>query len=100
MFDKMKELYQLQKKARAIQKELRDTEIEATALDEKIKIIFNGEQKIQSLEIDESLFNSQNKRNLEQGLLDAIREGIARSQQIAAEKMKDVAGDLNIPGLS
>ncbi len=100
MFDKMKELYQLQKKARAIQKELRNTEIEATALDDKIKIVFNGEQKIQSLKIEESLLNSSQKNNLEKGLLNAIREGIARSQQIAAEKMKDVAGDLNIPGLN
>jgi len=100
MFDKMKELYQLQKKARGIQKELKNIEVEASALDDKIKITFNGEQKIQNLEIDSSLFEVSNKRAVEQGLLNAIREGIARSQQIAAEKMKDVAGDLNIPGLS
>ncbi|MFH1749305.1 MAG: YbaB/EbfC family nucleoid-associated protein [bacterium] len=100
MFDKMKELYQLQKKARAIQKELKNIEVEATALDDRIRIIFNGEQKIQNLEIDSSLFEESNKKTVEQGLLNAIREGIARSQQIAAEKMKDVAGDLNIPGLS
>lgn len=100
MFDKMKELYQLQKKARAIQKELKNIEVEASALDDRIKITFNGEQKIQNLEIDSSLFEVSNKKTVEQGLLSAIREGIARSQQIAAEKMKDVAGDLNIPGLS
>ncbi|MFC1656665.1 YbaB/EbfC family nucleoid-associated protein [Patescibacteria group bacterium] len=100
MFDKMKELYQLQKKARAIQKELKNIEVEASALEDKIKVTFNGEQKIQNLEIDESLFEQNNKRTVEQGLLNAIREGIARSQQISAEKMKDVAGDLNIPGLS
>ena len=100
MFDKMKELYQLQKKARAIQKELKNIEVEASAMDDRIKITFNGEQKIQNLEIDASLLDANNKRNVEQGLVSAIREGIARSQQISAEKMKDVAGDLNIPGLN
>ncbi len=100
MLDKMKEMYQLQKKARGIQRELKNIEVEASALDDRIKITFNGEQKIQNLEMDPSLFDENNKRAVEQGLLNAIREGIARSQQIAAEKMKDVAGDLNIPGLS
>ena len=98
MFDKVKEMYQLQKKARGIQKELRDTEIEATALEDKVKIIFNGEQKIQKVEIDSSLLTSESKVLLEKGLLNAIREGIARSQQVAAAKMKDIAGDLNLPG--
>jgi DNA-binding YbaB/EbfC family protein len=100
MLDKMKELYNLQKKAKAVQRELRDIEIEASAVEGKIQIVINGEQKIQSVQIDQSLLSQDNKKALEFGILSAVREGIARSQQIAAQKMKDVAGDLNIPGLS
>lgn len=99
MFDKAKQLYQLQKKARAIQKELRETEVEAKAADGQVVVVFNGEQHIQSVEIAENMLKTENKRVLEKALEQAIAEGISRVQAIAAEKMKSVAGDLNIPGL-
>ena len=99
MFDKFRELYQFQKKARVIQKELRNTEIEASALEGKIKVIFSGEQKVQKIEFAEEILQPERKRELERGVEDAIREAVTKSQQIAAEKMKAITGDLNIPGM-
>jgi hypothetical protein len=99
MFDKARRLYQLQKKARAIQKELRSTEIEAKSGDGKISVVFNGEQKIQDIKIDESLLSSGNKGELEKNLKNTITEAISRAQAVAAEKMKAITGDLNIPGM-
>jgi len=99
MFDKAKQLWDLQKKARAIQKELKETEIEAKAANGLITVVFNGEQHVQSVEIDESLLKSENKRDLEKALQQAIAEALSRAQAIAAEKMKAIAGDLNIPGM-
>ena len=99
MFDKAKQLYDLQKKARAIQKELKSTEVEAKAANGLVTVVFNGEQHIQSVEIDESLLKPENKRDLEKALTQCIAEGISRVQAIASEKMKVIAGDLNIPGM-
>jgi len=99
MLDKAKQLWELQKKARAIQKELKETEVEAKAANGLITVVFNGEQHIQSVEIDESLLQPENKRNLEKSLQQAIAESLSRVQAIAAEKMKAIAGDLNIPGM-
>jgi len=99
MFDKAKQLYSLQKKARAIQKELKETEVEAKAAGGQVTVVFNGEQHIQSVEIDESMLNPSKKKDLEKALEQAIAECVSRVQAIAAEKMKSVAGDLNIPGL-
>jgi len=99
MFDKYKELYRFQKKARVVQKELRNTEIEAEALEGKVKVVFNGEQKIQRLEIGSELLDPSQKRVLEKAIENAIREAVTKSQQVAAEKMKDITGDLNIPGM-
>lgn len=99
MFDKAKQLYDLQKKARAIQKELKDTEVEAKAANGMVSVVFNGEQHIQSVEIDESLLRSENKRELEKALQQCIAEAVSRAQGLAAEKMKVIAGDLNIPGM-
>ena len=99
MLDKAKQLWELQKKARGIQKELKETEVEAKAASGLVTVVFNGEQHIQSIEIDESLLAPQNKRDLEKALQQAIAEALSRVQAIAAEKMKAIAGDLNIPGM-
>lgn len=100
MFDKAKQLYDLQKKARGIQKELKDTEIEASAYDGQVRVRFNGEQHVLGVSIDESLVAEGKKRDLEKALQQAIAEAISKSQSLAAEKMKVIASNLNIPGLS
>ena len=99
MFDKAKQLYSLQKKARAIQKELKETEVEAKAAGGQVTVVFNGEQHIQEVSIAEEMLSPEKKRDLEKALEQAIAECVSRVQAIAAEKMKTVAGDLNIPGL-
>lgn len=99
MLDKAKQLWDLQKKARAIQKELKDTEVEAKAASGQVVVVFNGEQHIQEITISEEMLNPEKKRELEKALQQAIAEAISRVQAIAAEKMKAIAGNLNIPGL-
>jgi len=97
--DKAKQLWDLQKKARAIQKELKNTEVEAKAAEGRVVVIFNGEQHIQSVEISEEMLSPEKKRDLEKALQQAIAEAVSRVQAYAADKMKAIAGDLNIPGM-
>ena len=99
MFEKARQMYDLQKKARAIQKELKDTEVEAKAANGAVTVVFNGEQHIQSVEIAEEMLDPAKKDELEKALQQAIAECVSRVQAIAAEKMKAIAGNLNIPGL-
>lgn len=99
MLDKAKQLWDLQKKARAIQKELKETEVEAKAANGLVSVVFNGEQHVQEVNIDETLLTPENKRDLEKALQQCIAEAVSRVQAIASEKMKAIAGDLNIPGM-
>jgi DNA-binding YbaB/EbfC family protein len=98
-FSKAKELYDLQKKARKIQKELKDTEIEAKSNDGWVTVVFNGEQHLTDIDIKDEALKVENKRELEKDLKNTISQAIARAQAHAAEKMKEIAGNLNIPGL-
>ena len=41
----------------------------------------------------------ENKKQLEKDLKNTISQAISRAQAHASEKMKDIAGNLNIPGL-
>jgi DNA-binding YbaB/EbfC family protein len=101
MLDKMKQLYQLQKKAKEIQKELRDTEIEAKSSNGLVTVVYNGEQKLVSINIASSLLTPERKQELEQTIVRVVSEAQSRAQAIAAEKTKDVMKDMgmNIPGL-
>lgn len=101
MFDKAKQLYQLQKEARGVQKELKSTEIEAKSNSGAVSVVFSGDQHIKSISIDENWLATDKKGELEAELVKVIGEGISRSQAYAAEKTKKLMGDmgLNIPGM-
>ena len=96
MFDKAKDLYKLQKQAKNIKKQLKNTHIEAEQ--NGVKVIINGEQQIIKVEIsDEGLSN---KATLEKSLEECFNKAVKKSQQIGADLMKDVMGGMNFPGLS
>jgi DNA-binding protein YbaB len=99
MFDKAKDLYKIQKEARKIKGELKKTHIEAEV--EGVTVTINGEQEVQKVEItDEAIQKAQgNKKDLENALEKAFNKAIKKSQEIGAEKMKSIMGDMNFPGL-
>lgn len=95
MFDKAKDLYKLQKQARQIKKQLKNTHIEAEH--EGVTVIINGEQEV--IEVHFSDESIQDKKKAEENVVKCFNKAIKKSQQIGAEMMKDVMGDLNIPGM-
>lgn len=98
-FSKAKELYDLQKKARAIQKALKNTEIEAKSNDGWVTVVMNGEQHLVDIQISDEAYNADNKKALENAIKNTVTQAISRAQAYAAEQMKEVAGGLGIPGL-
>jgi len=96
-FSKAKDTYDLVKKAKAIQKLLKETEIEASSADGTLTVVFNGEQRMTSISIDESWLVPERQRELEKAILNVAGQAISKAQAVAAEQMKKVAGDLNLP---
>lgn len=95
MFDKAKDLYKLQKQARQIKGQLKNTHIEAEH--EGVVVTINGEQEVIKVEIKDEAMS--NKKTLEENLAKCLNKAIKKSQQIGAELMKDVMGQMNMPGL-
>ena len=98
MFDKMKGLMEMKKKAEELKRELDSANIEASEV-RGIKIVISGSQNFQSIEIAPELLNPENQKRLENDLLRALNSAIKKSQNLAAQKMKAMTG-LNIPGLN
>lgn len=93
MFDKAKTLYELKKIQSALAKET--IEVEAGA----VKVEINGEQKIKKITIDPEMVDLDETHKLEKWVESAVTQAITKSQQLAAEKMKSMAGGLGLPGL-
>jgi len=95
MFDKAKDMYALQKKAKKIKKELKNTHIEAEV--DGVVVIMDGEQEVVSVNIPENMLG--NAKKLGDILVKCFNKAVKKSQQIAAEQMKDVMGNMGMPGL-
>ena len=98
MFDKMKGLFEMQKKMQEVKRELDNTNFDIQSPDGLIKITMNGAQEVKEITIKDNLEDAQ-RVQLSGSLKDTFNRAIKRSQDIAAQKMKDVTG-LNIPGLT
>lgn len=98
LFGQAKDLYKLQKKAKQIKEELKNIHIEAEV--EGVKVVINAEQEVQSVNITEDLLKPENQIKLQTLLLTVFNKAVKKSQEVAAERMRDMMGDLgmNMPG--
>lgn len=98
MLDQVKKIMEMKKQADILKKELESTIIEVQET-RGIKVVVNGAQIFQSIDIEEGLLTAGNKNRIQMDLLKAMNTAVKRSQQAAANKMKSMPG-FNLPGLS
>ena len=95
----MKQAYEMVSKMKKIQKELEKTPVNAESGKGEVKIVANGVQKIESIKIDPEFVRLDKIEDLEKTLLKTINKALEDSQKLQADKMKEVTGGVNIPGL-
>lgn len=95
MFNQAKMIMKIKK----AQKELANEIIEIEAGDGAVVVKITGEQKIKNISINPERVDLDDIRELERWIETAVKEAIARSQQVAAEKMKPLMGGLGNLGL-
>ena len=90
MMGKAKDLYKLQKQAKAIKKQLKNIHVEAET--NGVTVTVDGEQHFIEVKIADEMMGDANK--LAKAFVDAANKAVQKSQTIAAEKMKEVMGGL------
>ncbi|MBR3319111.1 YbaB/EbfC family nucleoid-associated protein [Candidatus Saccharibacteria bacterium] len=93
--DQMKMLNQLRK----AQKELKNEIVEVEAGDGAVVVQINGELKIKKITIDPERVDLDDIHELERWLENCLRDGYAKAQEIASDKMKPLMGKLGDLGL-
>ena len=98
-FGQMKDMYTMAKKAKQMQKELKNLEIEAKSEGGEVGVVVNGEMKLVGIEISEHMLEKSKKDELEQLIKDTVAQALSRAQSESASRMQPLLKDMNIPGM-
>jgi DNA-binding YbaB/EbfC family protein len=101
MFDKMKQLYDMQKQAKQMKQDLESQTIEKTSLGGKLKVVMNGAFVVQSLSIDPSLLAPAQKASLETALANLLTQATEEIGKKSAAQAMDMMKGMNfkLPGM-
>lgn len=94
-FDQMKMINNLRKAQNELKKEI----VEVEAGDGAVVVQITGELKVKKITIDPESVDLDDIEELEHWLEIAVRDGMTKAQEIAAEKMKPLMGGLGNLGL-
>jgi DNA-binding YbaB/EbfC family protein len=81
------------------QEALGEQTVEITAGGGAIKVVMTGHQKVESITISPEVVDPEDVEMLQDLIVSAINQAVEASQGLASDKMGDLTGGLNIPGL-
>ena len=99
MGNMMKQAQKLQAKMLRMQEELADKTVEATAGGGMIKAVANGRQQILSIHIEKEVVDPDDVEMLQDLILAAVNDALAKSQEMVSGEMSKLTGGLKIPGM-
>ncbi len=95
----VRQAQELQAKLAKAQQELGNLTLEASSGGGVVMVTIDGQQNIQSVKISPEVVNPDDVELLEDLVLTAVREAIAKSQEAANQSLGGLTGGLKIPGL-
>ncbi|GAI10252.1 unnamed protein product [marine sediment metagenome] len=96
----LRQAQELQAKLAKAQQELADLTVEASSGGGAVKVTITGQLKILSVKISPEAINPDDAELLEDLVLTAITEAMAKAQELAAQRLGKITGGLKIPGLT
>ena len=99
MGNMMKQAQQLQAKMAKLQEELSTKTVETASGGGMIKVVANGKQQLVSIQIEKEVVDPEDVEMLQDLILAAVNDALAKSQEMVSGEMSKLTGGLNIPGL-
>ena len=93
----MKQVQKAQAQLLKVQEELEQKTGEGTAGGGAVGAVFNGQQQMISITIDEEVVDD--LEMLQDLVLVAVNDGLAKAREMANKEMEKVTGSLNLPGI-
>lgn len=95
----IKQAQQLQARLMKAQEDLENETVEASAGGGAVKVVATGKQTVHSIVIDPAAVDPDDVELLQDMVLAAVNEALAKSQALAAERLGALTGGLKIPGM-
>jgi DNA-binding YbaB/EbfC family protein len=95
----LNELKKLQQKMAKIQEELGNETVEASVGGGAVTVTMNGHQRLVGVKISPEAIDPDDPSILEDLILTAVNDAIAKSQDLMTKRMGALTGGLKIPGL-
>jgi nucleoid-associated protein EbfC len=96
----MQQAQAFQEKLRQMQEEVASKTVEAQSGGGMVKVVVDGGMRVRKIEIDKTILAAGDQAMLEDLIVVAVNDGLARAQQLVTEEMGKMGpfGGLKIPG--
>ena len=95
----MKQVKKMQEQMVKAQEELANKTVEATAGGGAVTVVANGQKKVLSITIKPEAVDPDDVEMLQDLVLTAVNDAIAKAEELANQDMGKYTGGLNLPGL-
>ena len=99
MQKQLQQMQAMQRKMEALQAEIEEKEITATAGGGAVSVTVNGKKEITSLELKPEVVDPEDIEMLQDLIMVAVNEGIRQIEEMSNTEMSKLTGGLGIPGL-
>jgi DNA-binding YbaB/EbfC family protein len=93
----LKQAQALQQKMMEVQKEMEDKTVEATSGGGMVTAVVSGKQRVVELRIEKQIIDPNEAEMLQDLIVAAVNKGLEDAQNMMAEAVNKVTGNLNLP---
>lgn len=94
----MQQAQAMQKQLEEANKQINEKEFEGSASNGLVKVVINGENRIQSIDINKDILNADDKEMIEDLIMIAVNDAIDKAEDYKKDRYGSMASALGIPG--
>jgi len=95
----MRQARQMQNKIQEAQEEVEDEEFEASTGGGAVTAVVTGAMALVSIDINEEAVDPDDVEMLEEMIVGAVNQALQEAEETKNEKMEEVTGGMNMPGM-
>ena len=96
----LKQAQEMQARITKVQEELAQKTVDGSAGGGMVQVTVNGQLNVNSVKIEPSVINAEEKEMLEDLILAAVNDAMRKARDLASTEMSKITGGLKIPGMT
>ena len=93
----LKQAQALQQKMMDVQREMENKTVEVTSGGGMVTVVVNGKQRLVEIKIEREIINPDDPGMLQDLVIAAVNKGLEEAQNMVAEAVNQVTGNMNLP---